>query len=69
MLSYPDCHVRALEPTRHTRQVTSLLFKSEFIISRRISAFSAPSGSFFEHENMVFNGEQEKEYFSRVRVG
>ena len=26
-------------------------------------------GAFFKHENVVFNGEQEKESLSHVRVG
>ena len=58
-----------LENTRQRRQVTSLLFQSDVIISCRISAYSGTYRNLFKHEHAVFNGEQEKETVSRVRVG
>ena len=61
-LSHEGCTLVVLELTRHSRQVTS----SYHVASRRIQDLL---GVFFKHENVVFNGEQEKASINHVRVG
>ena len=73
MLSYQGCHMRAVHWLYWNScdiVVNDIIVKlSDVIISGCISAHSGTSVSLFKHENAVFNGEQEKESISPVRVG